>query len=328
MARSARISMLTIVVALVAAAPTPALAAEPVCGAVVTEDVVLGADLVGCPGDGLVVGAPDVTVDLNGHRVSGTGLGAGIRVQAPGVRVRRGEITGFGSGVSVAVEDAGDAQLRGLEIAHNGRGVVLGTGLGTTGGGSLTIAHARVHDNAGTGVAARGWLAGTTIRDSRIRDNGGAGVSFSDSNGGEVIGSWIAGNRTGVVYDFAPGGRVVGNLIVRNGVWGLFGFRSGGMTARDNVITFNGSPAEFSGGAWTSEGGARFERNAFLFNTGDGLLVEEDEEHRSLWPIRDNVAIGNTGWGIAAQPGFPSSGNVARRNGQKAQCLNVVCRKR
>ena len=59
-----------------------------------------------------------------------------------------------------------------------------------------------------------------------------------------MIGSRIAGNRTGVVYDSAPGGRMVGNLITRNGVWG-----------------------------------------------------------------------------------FPNSGNVARRNGQKAQCLNVVCRR-
>ena len=120
---------------------------------------------------------------------------------------------------------------------------------------------------------------------------------------------------------------MVGNVLSRNGVWGLFGFRSGGMTVADNEVTLNGTPGELSGGAYTSEGGTRFVRNEFSFNTGDGLRVAEDEEHRAEWPIRDNVAIANTGWGINAQPGFPNSGNVARRNGQKAQCLNVVCRR-
>ena len=140
------------------------------------------------------------------------------------------------------MDDVGDARLRRLEIAQNGRGVVLGTGFGATGLGSLRLVRSHVHDNAGAGVAASGWRFATTI-------------SFSNSNGGEVLWSRIVGNRTGVVFDFSPGGRVVGNLMSRNGVWGLFGFRSGGMTATDNVITFNGTPAEFSGGAWTSEGG-------------------------------------------------------------------------
>jgi hypothetical protein len=327
MALSVRLSMLSIAAALLAA-PASALAADPGCGAVVTEDVVLESDLVGCPEDGLVVAAAGVTVDLNDHLVSGTGLGAGIRVQAPDATVRRGTITGFDRGVSVVVDEVGTARLRQLEVASNGRGVVLGSGFGATGPGSLTLAHARVHDNAGAGVAASGWRFETVIRESRIRGNGGAGIIFNnDSFGGTVTDSWVAGNRTGVVYDFAPGGRVVGNLISGNGVWGLFGFRSGGMTVTGNAITGNGTPGELSGGAYTSEGGTRFERNLFAFNTGDGLLVEEHEDHRPLWPIRDNVAIANSGWGINAQPGFANSGNVARRNGQKAQCLNVVCRR-
>ena len=65
----------------------------------------------------------------------------------------------------------------------------------------------------------------------------------------------------------------------------------------------------------------------FAFHTGDGLLVEEDEAHDALWPIRDNVEIANTGWGIGAQPGFPRSGTSPRRNGQQVQWLNVVCRR-
>ena len=95
----------------------------------------------------------------------------------PGIR-RRGTITGFASGVSVVVDDLGEARLRRLEIAENGRGVVLGTVFGATGPGSPRLVRPHVHDNAGAGVAASGWRLDTTIREGRIRDNGGAGVSL------------------------------------------------------------------------------------------------------------------------------------------------------
>ena len=45
------------------------------CGQVVTTNAVLTLNLP-CTGDGIVVGAPGITVDLNGHRLMGDG-GAG-----------------------------------------------------------------------------------------------------------------------------------------------------------------------------------------------------------------------------------------------------------
>src|SRR5438309_12014566 len=50
------------------APPTPS--ALP-CGTVITKDTTLQADITGCTGDGLVIGADHVTLDLNGHTVSG-----------------------------------------------------------------------------------------------------------------------------------------------------------------------------------------------------------------------------------------------------------------
>jgi hypothetical protein len=46
--------------------------ARPIgCGSVVTHDVVLTRDLLGCQGDGLVIGASGITVNLGGHTVAG-----------------------------------------------------------------------------------------------------------------------------------------------------------------------------------------------------------------------------------------------------------------
>ena len=43
------------------------------CGDTITADTTLDSDLVDCPNNGIVIGADDVTLDLNGHTVSGDG---------------------------------------------------------------------------------------------------------------------------------------------------------------------------------------------------------------------------------------------------------------
>jgi hypothetical protein len=76
------------------------------CGDTVVADLVLIVDLV-CPGDGLVVGADDVTLDLGGHTITGAGTGTGIAVTGrSGVTVRNGTIAGFRTG-SPPLEEAG-----------------------------------------------------------------------------------------------------------------------------------------------------------------------------------------------------------------------------
>ena len=56
--------------------PAVAQAAAPTrvsCGVTITADTRLGADLVNCPNNGIVIGAEDNTLDLNGHVVAGDG---------------------------------------------------------------------------------------------------------------------------------------------------------------------------------------------------------------------------------------------------------------
>src|SRR4051794_25449060 len=41
------------------------------CGATITTSITLGNDLVDCPNNGIVIGADNITLDLNRHRVDG-----------------------------------------------------------------------------------------------------------------------------------------------------------------------------------------------------------------------------------------------------------------
>ena len=43
------------------------------CGDTITVDTTLDSDLIDCPNNGIVIGADDITLDLNGHRIDGDG---------------------------------------------------------------------------------------------------------------------------------------------------------------------------------------------------------------------------------------------------------------
>ncbi|MGZ8752314.1 MAG: DNRLRE domain-containing protein, partial [Acidimicrobiia bacterium] len=115
--------------------PAPDEPTEPpvslVCGARVTESIRLANDLLGCLGEGLIIGAPNIVVDLDGHRITSglvldpgeeDGLIAGIRNAGyENVTIRDGSVEGFGYGVrllgSTAYGVVHDMQLRGNVLA-------------------------------------------------------------------------------------------------------------------------------------------------------------------------------------------------------------------
>jgi large repetitive protein len=50
-----------------------ALASHVGCGDTITTDTTLDSDLVNCPNNGIVIGADNITLDLNGHTIDGDG---------------------------------------------------------------------------------------------------------------------------------------------------------------------------------------------------------------------------------------------------------------
>ena len=61
-------------------------------------------DLADCLWDGLVIGAPGITIDLDGHTIDGKGLGAGIRNDGyDNVTIKNGRVVDFDYGVALNV---------------------------------------------------------------------------------------------------------------------------------------------------------------------------------------------------------------------------------
>jgi parallel beta-helix repeat protein len=110
--RPKRVRMLAVplgmAVVIFALGPSTASAQPLTCGQTIAKDTTLHADLGPCPGDGLVIGADNVTLDLNGHAIIGddTDQDVGVLDEGhDGAVVKNGEIHGFFTGVKLDAAD-------------------------------------------------------------------------------------------------------------------------------------------------------------------------------------------------------------------------------
>jgi large repetitive protein len=119
-----------------------ALASSVSCGATITTNTKLHSDLTNCPSNGIVIGADNITLDLNGHTVGGDGVPArscfddgicdlGISNSAGhvGVTIKGGAVRGFDIGISVR---GNENRIQGVASANNSSfGMIVGDSTGS-----------------------------------------------------------------------------------------------------------------------------------------------------------------------------------------------------
>ena len=242
-----------------------ARSADVECGSVVTEDTTLTHDLTDCPGTGLIVAAPDITLDLGGHTVSGTGNGFGIQVRVGGVTVRNGTVTSFGSGI----DGEGDFRpgpsgvtISDLAITENaGAGIVLinvdgwriedvavlgnGSGIFLSRARTITVTGSFVAHNAGAGIFSASSSDGNTFSGNRVLHNGGDGIFVSNSTTQILDNRASFNGGNGIALHDSPGfpDVIADNVADGNAQLGITadfpGFDGGG-----NAAKHNGDPRE------------------------------------------------------------------------------------
>jgi hypothetical protein len=107
--------LLVIVASFTLGFASDAYASKPVhasCGQTITADTTLDSDLTKCSGPGITIGADDITLDLNGHTISGKAKGSGVLNIAghDGVTIGGGSIRGFAG--SIAIVGATDNRMQ------------------------------------------------------------------------------------------------------------------------------------------------------------------------------------------------------------------------
>jgi hypothetical protein len=84
--------------------PGTALANHVNCGDTITQSTTLDSDLLNCPGNGVVIGADGITLDLNGHVIDGVAFQSQTGVDNgggyDGVTIENGAIQEFFNGIA------------------------------------------------------------------------------------------------------------------------------------------------------------------------------------------------------------------------------------
>jgi len=133
------------------------------CGASVVADLKLDGDLT-CPGDGLFVDGDGIKINLQGHTITGAGVGVGITVRGHhDVSIFGGTIQNFLTGVMVATST--DVVIKDNGFTQNREGVFL------AGASGNTIKHNTAWQNTSRGFMIRPTGSGTISTDNVVMDN-------------------------------------------------------------------------------------------------------------------------------------------------------------
>jgi hypothetical protein len=282
-------------------------AAALTCGKTITKDRKLKADVLDCPGDGLLIEGNDITLDLNGHRIDGDGAVGSFGIRSSndsGVVIKGGgggRVTGFDDGVRIG-GGAGNV-IRGVEIkGSKSTGLELNSSNGS-----------RAVNNAVVGSKAFG-IQLVAIDDARVLEN-------------EVVGprnSSFSVTGISVNNPTSEGNLVKGNL-VRGGAAGTWGILVNG-TAQGTRISRNVTRGSSQEGiqVYDNAAGSVVRGNRSLKNGGSGIEISATAGAGT--GVGGNRALDNGNWGILAAVAVTDlGGNVAGGNGQAAQCSGVTC---
>jgi parallel beta-helix repeat protein len=320
----------------------PASATHVSCGDVITKSVKLDSDLVNCPGDGLVVGADDITIDLGGHTISGgPGGGAGINdhFQHDRIVVENGTITGFFD--NVLLEQSNDSVLRrlslsslynGLHLVDSSQNTIEKNSLSGMSRGRAIMLEGesdrnRVEKNSTSGANVSISLEATGSSSLKIPDNNlvqkndvrssGFGIFLARAILDRVEKNTLVDNVFSVFVEASYLNAIERNDVLRGGI----GIQL--MQSNDNRLSGNRVQEELSSGIYVFRDSPRtiVEGNTTNHNADDGIHVDAPST-----TLTGNVANDNGDLGIEAVPGVTDGGgNRAKGNGNPAQCVNVAC---
>lgn len=243
-------------------------------------DYQLTTDLGPVPTTCLVVTAPHVTLDLDGHTVMGTGTAVGIAV-APGAAQAKMESTAPGAavgGFSIGIlDDANYAVITGPNLTVGGN---TSTGVHVLDNTGSFVQKLVVTNNQDWGVHIQ-HSGGATVRDNNVSGTArGYGIWVATSGGTQVVANQVTGSHIAGIYLGCSG---TGNLQEAG-----CGATAKSLVSR-NVLTSNG------------DYGIAVEQNSWgnmvRYNhaSGDSANDLQDENFHCTSSLGTNQWQGNTG---------------------------------
>jgi parallel beta-helix repeat protein len=236
----------------------PTVAASDLCGTTIGTNLELDHDLI-CSGNGLIVGADGIEIDLNGHTLSGAGSGVGVSVigrarfvirggtvqnfttgilvvNSSGVVIRDNHLIANGDGVDFQAGSVGNAIRENHFQDHRTRAIMLRAG---TSGNTIkenTFTRDRV------GILMFG-AAATIVKENALSASGLAAIRINTlATGNLIVENIVASNPTGIEFIVTATGWATGNTLSENtlasNTCGLKGPTTGN-ALKENVLQGN-----------------------------------------------------------------------------------------
>jgi parallel beta-helix repeat protein len=233
--------VVTVAASVLAVTPAAEARAGVQCGQRIKHSITLGRNLHNCRGDGLVVRANNITINLNGHTVDGRGRRstAGVRIAGfHGVTVTGGVIRQFGKGIWL-VRANDDKIVNNVVNSSFDEGIFTNetSARPLIQGNRISWSGTRHHAVDADGIDARG--AGVAARANTVRHSNDDGI---DVNGSATIidGNNVAGSgHDGIDVD-SLGSTVQNNVSNGNGDDGIgVGRNARSVVLRNNITNVN-----------------------------------------------------------------------------------------
>jgi parallel beta-helix repeat protein len=176
------------------------LAISPSCGQVITQNVVLTSNLKCADSDGLIVGASDLVIDLNGHTISGPDVdsqektSSKVGVMIPNMNnvvVQDGTIEGFQAGILMTGSQ--NVEIKGIVSKDNQIGAF-------STGASIVNVHLSILMNNEIGFAGHSTQQ-ATIENNILYQNTLAGITLVNSDNGVLTLNSITESGNGLYVD-------------------------------------------------------------------------------------------------------------------------------
>jgi parallel beta-helix repeat protein len=229
---------------------SPALASHVSCGDTITTDTMLDSDLLNCPNTGIVIGADNITLDLNGHTIDGDGklqedcaeiCDTGVVNDGHSrVTIQGGSVRDFAVGAFVL--GASSNRLRRLSASRN-----LFVGLLVVESTATQVEQNSASDNGrttnGTGIVVFA-SHDNRIERNMVSRNGDEGMFIGESDNNRIVRNLVADNVfAGIAMEGDDHNELSGNRVLRNGD-GIIVIGDGNTITRNHVADAVGCPED------------------------------------------------------------------------------------
>ena len=289
-------------------------------------------------GTGVFIKADNVTLDLNGHTITGApGANVVIRIDTAfatrGLVIRNGRLLFGSNGVFSEATNRLSIRIEDVEVEGP-----TNSGININAAESVEVLNCYVHDVASfSGIRAIGVTGSFTgnISDNTVDNVAQYGILLDGLVGGEVRRNVVTnyGSATvnlGGIYLFAtsPAWGAGGNLLEGNTVTALpagiddDGIRIAGNTHNNVILNNNVKGCRygiFSIGDWT-----RIERNLVSNSSIHGILVGSGATG-SFSHVEENQTQANLGAGSCGIRFDNGNGNTSRNNNVRGNTVAGVC---